>query len=571
MFRNRLPPRAFAATAAIATLALTASACSGSPKPTNSTSATSSTNSAGPAKSSATLRIESAPLSSFTDNFNPLVPDSLANFTNATSLIYEPLLQWNLTKADSYYPWLASSFTWNSDGTAITFKLHPGVKWSDGQPLTAQDVASTFKLIQQNKTLNPNSLPITDATAADTTTVTITFSSPQYTNLYAISGLTYIVPQHVWSQQADPAHWNVTTPIGSGPYTLESFTPQGFTLKANPNYWQGAPKVSEVNFPSYASDADATQALENGRLDWTGNYIPNIDSAYAAKDPAHDKYYFPATSVMVLTFNMLNAQFTDPSVRRAISTAIDRTALSKFAETGYERPATSSCGLLLPEFAAQVPSKLQNDLPATADAAKASELLDAAGYTKGADGIRIKNSRRLEFKIEVPSTIPDYANAANLIAQQLTPLGLAATVDSVDWAKWDTDLTAHNFDLTIQGSSAGPTPYQQYDNWLDTNTSGSAGRPATGDYGRYQNPKVQDALKAWAATNDPTAITTQLGIVANAMSADMPDVPLLYGAGWTEYNTKNFTGWPNKDDSYVDPRPDSPSLEYTVLHLTPTP
>lgn len=560
MFRKSELNRTAGAGALIAALALTASACGSSPKP--------STNN-GSGKSSATLSIESAPVSPFTDNFNPFVQTSIANQVNATSLVYEPLLQWNITKANSYYPWLADSYTWNATGTAITFKMHAGVKWSDGTALTAKDVAYTFNLMMQNKALNANGLPITGATATDDTSVTITFSSAQYSNLYAISGQSSIVPQHIWSAQTDPAHWTDPTPIGSGPYVLNKFSAQGFTMKANPNYWQGAPKVTAVSFPAYVSNTTANQALDNGQIDWAGNYVTNIDGTYVAKDPAHNKYYFPATNTVILVLNTTKAPFNDVAVRKAVSAAVNRTELSQVGETNYEPPATSSSGLLLPEFASQVPQALQNDLKPTSDAAGVTAAMTGAGYAKDASGIWAKGGKEVSFAIEDPSSFTDYYTCATLLSQELKPLGFKASVNGVTPDKWTADLNAGNFDAAIHWGSGGPTAYQQYDNWLDYNTSAPIGKTANGDYGRYNNPAVQAALKAWAGTNDPNVISTQLGIVANAMATDVPDVVLMYGAGWNEYNTKKFTGWPTKDDSYIDPRPNNPWLEYTVLHLTP--
>jgi len=560
MFRKSVRPRALAGAAALTALALTASACSSSPKPSAN---------GGSGSKSATLTIESNPVSPFVDNFNPFVQTSIAKQVNATSLIYEPLLQWNITKANAYTPWLADSFTWNNDGTAVTFKIHSGVKWSDGQPLTAKDVAYTFQLMEQNQALNANGLPITGANASDDSTVTITFKSAQYTNIYAISGQTFIVPQHVWSAQSDPAHWTDATPVGSGPYTLDKFSAQGFTLKANPNYWQGAPKVSEVSYPAYVSNTTANQALTSGQLDWAGNYVTNIDQTYVAKDPAHNHYYFPATNTVVLILNVTKAPFNDVKVRQAVSAAVNRTELSQVGETNYEPPATSSSGLLLPQFTDEVPSDLANDLPATSDANKVSQIMTAAGYAKDGSGIWAKGGKEVSFAIEDPSSYTDYFTCATLISQELKPLGFKVSVNGVTPDKWTADLNAGNFDAAIHWGGSGNTPYTQYDNWLDYGTSAPIGQTANGDYGRYNNPAVQAALKAWAGTNDPATITTQLGIVAHAMSTDVPDVVLMYGAGWNEYSTKHFTGWPTKDNPYVDPRPNDPWIEYTVLHLTP--
>jgi peptide/nickel transport system substrate-binding protein len=555
MSRTTRLPRT--AGAAIAALALTASACGGPAR------------SDGASAGSTTLTIESNPVSPLTDSFNPFAQSSMANQVNATSLIYEPLFQWNITKADSYHPWLADSSTWNADGTAITFKVHAGVKWSDGTPFTAQDVAYTFDLEQQNSALNTLGLPIVSATATDDTTATITFTSPQYTNLYAISGETFIVPQHVWKSQPDPVHWPDPAPIGTGPYTLDSFSPEGFTLKANAGYWQSAPKVSEVDFPAFVSNTTANQALDNGQLDWAGNYVTDIDQTYTAHDPAHFKYYFPATNTVVLVLNVDKAPFNDVAVRQAVNAGVDRTELSKTGESGYEPPATSSSGLLLPEFASQIPQGLANDLPAASDANEVTRIMTADGYAKDSRGMWAKHGKEVSFAIEDPESYTDYFTDATLISQELESLGFDVSVTGVTRDQWTSDLSMGSFDAAIHWGSGGPSPYQQYENWLDYNVSAPLGQPANGDYGRYDNRAVQAALQAWAGTDDPARIAAQLGIIARAMSTDVPDVVLTYGAGWNEYDTAHFTGWPTAADSYVDGRPNNPWLEYTVLHLRP--
>ena len=80
---------------------------------------------------------------------------------------------------------------------------------------------------------------------------------------------------------------------------------------------------------------------------------------------------------------------------------------------------------------------------------------------------------------------------------------------------------------------------------------------------------MQTALQTWAGTDDPAVIARQLGVIAQAMATDVPDAVLLYGAGWNEYSTAKFTGWPTPSNSYINPEPNDPWDEYTVLHLVP--
>lgn len=542
--------------AVLGALSLGLAACGSSPKPSSAGSA------------STTLTLETNPIGDYTDNFNPFVSTSTGDTENTTGLTYEPLLQWNITAANSYTPWLADSYSWNSTGTSITFKIHQNVKWSDGTAFTAQDVAYTFQLMENNKALNTYGLPITGATASGDS-ATITFSQAEYSNLYAISGEVFIVPQHVWSKQSDPAHWTDPNPVGTGPYTLDRFAPQGYKLKANANYWQGAPKVKEISVPAYSSNTTANQALENGQIDWAGNDVSNIQTTYVNKDSKNNHYWFPATNTVVMVYNTQTAPFNDVAVRKAVSDAINRTQLSQVGEESYEPVATSDSGLLLPNFTSQVPSNLKNDISATSDTGKVTSVMTQAGYAKDSSGIWAKGGKEVTFTIEDPSSYTDYYEDANLIKSQLGPLGFNVSVNGTTPDKWASDLASGNFQAAIHWGSGGPTAYSQYDSWLDYTNSAPIGQTANGDLGRYNSPTVQAALKDWASTNDQAKITQDLTTVANAMANDVPDAVLLYGAGWNEYSTKHFTGWPTSSNSYNDPRPNDPFLEVTILHLTP--
>jgi peptide/nickel transport system substrate-binding protein len=537
---HRRPPRRAALATALAALAALAAGGCGA---------------AAPAAAPATLVVEANPVSPMADDFNPFEASSLGSEVGAVDLFYEPLLQWNITKADSYYPWLA-------------FHIRSGVRWSDGTPLTAADVAYTFQLMQNNQALNAQALPITGETSSGGE-ATITFSSPQYTNLYAISGQTFVVPEHIWRSRADPAGWSDPDPVGSGAYLLDTFNSQGFTLKVNPDYWGGRPKVAEISFPAYVSNAAANQALAAGQIDWAGNYVPGIQTAFVARDPAADHYWFPTTNTVSLIFNTAAAPFGDRAVRQAVNAGIDRSALAQVGEGGYEPAATSSSGLLMPEFAADVPVGMDDDLPSGSDETEVNSIMQEAGYAKDSAGVWAQNGVEVSFAIDEPSSYTDYYTDATLIAQQLQGLGFGVTVKSATVDSWTSDLATGSFQAAIRWGASGPTPYTQYEAWLDYGGSAPLGQNAGGDFGRYDNPAVQTALRTWAGTDNAAVITQQINVIANAMTTDVPAAALLYGAGWTEYSTAKFTGWPTQSNSYINPQPNDPWDEYTVLHLVP--
>ena len=154
----------------------------------------------------------------------------------ATGLIYEPLIQFDLAAPPKYYPWLATSYAWSNGGKTITFTIRQGVKWNNGTPLTPADVAFTFDMVKANTAINSGGLTISSVSTSGNT-VTLTFPTSQYTNLEEIAGTgdraeVALEPASTRRPSRTP------NPVGTGPYMLGSFTPQGFTLKKNPYYWQ---------------------------------------------------------------------------------------------------------------------------------------------------------------------------------------------------------------------------------------------------------------------------------------------------------------------------------------------
>src|SRR5947207_9807837 len=202
MKRRINQPRLLAACAVLGTAALLA-ACGGSSHKNSTVSATNASSSGG---SSAVLTVESSQQNAITQNFNPFIQSSAATLLGATSLVYEPLLQTNAIQPGQYYHWLATGYTWSNGGKSITFTIRPGVKWSNGTPMTAADVAFTFNMLKRYADVNTTGLAVKGVSTSGNQ-VTITFPSPQYANLQNIAGQVYIVPESIWSKVGDPGKY----------------------------------------------------------------------------------------------------------------------------------------------------------------------------------------------------------------------------------------------------------------------------------------------------------------------------------------------------------------------------
>jgi peptide/nickel transport system substrate-binding protein len=424
MSHRSIKPRVLSGLAAMAAVILTVgvAACSSS----GSSTASSTSSSRSSAMGTKTLVVESTPLSPLTQTFNPFSATSTGYTLHSTNLYYEPLFFFNiLSPSQAPVPMLATAYSFSNGGKTLTLTTRSGVKWSDGKPFSAADVAFTFNLIAKNPALAQTGTPApTSATATGPNTVVLNFATPQAGNLYLI-GTQAIVSQHIWQSVSNPATYADANPVGTGPYVLDKFTPQGILFKANPNYWNKSEiHVPEVDFPSYVSNTAAEQALESGQIDWAGNYLTNVQNVFVAKDPAHNKVWFSsspymtANNVVTLWLNTARAPLNDPKVRQALSYATNRQQLADQGETGYELPATSSSGLLLPVDQSLLQSQYANDLPATGDAAKVASILTSDGYTK-TGGKWAKDGKTISFSIEDPISFSDFWLDVQLLTAQL--------------------------------------------------------------------------------------------------------------------------------------------------------
>jgi peptide/nickel transport system substrate-binding protein len=563
--------RTVKALAAATILAMGVAACSSS----NSSSGSSS---ASTTKQGAPLVIVDNTGQVFAQTFNPYVSTSLGVEENMQSLTYEPLLEFNIMQpTQAPIPWLATHYAWSNGGKTLTFTIRPGVKFSDGTPMTASDVAFTFNLLKNNSSLAsqapaPTPVPVS-ATAPNATTAVLTFAQPEYANLFLI-GSTYVLPEHIWQSVSNPATYADATPVGTGPYELSSYSSQKVTFKQNPYYWQKSKvTVPEVIFPSYVSNTTANPALDSGQIGYAGNDVANVQSNYLSSSPDNHTWtsnqpWFADNNVVTLWLNTTKAPLNDAKVRLAISAGIDRQQLSAQGETNYEPAATSSSGLLLPTQSALLDPSYNNDISPTSNTSKVSQLLTSDGYTK-TGGKWMKNGQPIKFAIEDPSSYTDYATDAQLIANQLNAEGFEVSFDGVQATQWYSDYPVGNFDAIIHWSNQGPTPYDYFDYWMDNNLSAPVGKTAGGDYGRYDNPQAQQALAQYAGTDNTATQQQALNTLETIVSTQAPVIPLLYGAAWYEYSTKDYTGWPTQSNQYIDPVPNSPYMEYTLLHLTP--
>ncbi len=560
--------RRFLAIGVAALLATGVAACSSASSSPGASSGTSST--------ASTLVMESSPESTITQDFNPYATTQAAYAMGVTGLIYEPLIEFNIASPPSYYPWLATSYSWGNSGKSLTFAIRQGVKWSNGTPFTTADVVYTYDMLKSNSAMNLNGLTISSVTSSGNN-VTITFPSAQYANLENIAGQA-ILPKSQWSGVSNPATYTDATPVGTGPYELGTFTNQGITLVKNPHYWQPV-TVPKVFFPVYTSNTGALSALFSGTIDWTGNYIPGLQKSFVDPDPATHHYWEAPGGSNALFPNLTKWPTNQLPVRQAISLAIDRTLIADEGESGLESTVTTADGLTLPTYKAwstgSIASKTNS---ASANASAAEKVLENAGYTKGSNGFFEKGGQTVSLSLIDPSAYTDYAADDSLIAQELRAAGIDATFNGISTNAWTSDIADGDFQLTLHWGDSGLTPYQMYDNWLDSSlATGASASNATGDYERLNNATVDSELATLAGAATTSEQAQDLVPLETYVADNVPVIPTTTSSDWFEYNSQHYSGWPSAANPYESGQPsgsnnsaDTGTDLVVILHLKPT-
>lgn len=497
--------------------------------------------------SSAILTIGREGNTVFSRNFNPFSPDADLGTTTA---IYEPLVVYTPTNG-KYTPWLATSWTWGANAKSLTFSLRQGVKWSDGQPFNASDVVYTFQI--QKKYFAGGGFPfVTSVTANGTYSVKFTFTQ-SFAPALGLVGGQVIAPEHIWSKIANPVTYTNPDPVGTGPFTqVTSFTPEVYVLGKNPDYWQpGKPYFAGIRYPAYASNPQAQAATASGEVDWADLYFPNVDKTFVAKDPKHFSYWFAKTGgTVTLVLNTTIAPLNNVVLRKAISMAINRQANVDSVYGSYTALGNSTGLSPTSNFFDAAIAKA--DDWTTQNVAKANAMLDAAGFKKGPNGIRVTPSGKpLTFTLETGGTSTDYVQSAENIATDVKAIGVNLVVTPKAWNTVISDVELGHFQVAHMFGELGTTPYTFYNFFMSCSNVVPVGQNATQNWARFCDPKATKLLAQFAAATTDAAQHQVANELQAEFAATAPVIPLFTQPDWGEFNTTRFTGWPSAANPYA--------------------
>ena len=493
-------------------------------------------------------------------NFNPYSP----NVLSGSDLMFETLYIINGANCQET-PWLASAYSW-VDPQTLTYTLRDGVTWSDGQPFTANDVVFTFQMLQKFPALDANGIwQFTTGVSANGNQVTLTFNAPSVPQFYRLA-LVKIVPQHIWSTVADPTTFVNDKPVGTGPFTFDSFNGQQLSMVRNPNYWQAnAIKVQRIVYKGSQEGQVDQLNMAKGVYDWNSMFIPDVEKTYVSKDQDHNKYWFVPDAPISLYMNLTQAPFNDPKFREGIAYAINRQDIVNKAVFGYMQPA-SQTGLVLPIQQANLAPNLPTPngvIPY--DPTTALAKLNAAGYKQDSDGNLLGlDGKPINFTFQVESGWTDWVQASSVLKDNLKGIGINMDVQAAT-----PDIVINNRDVGEYQTTFGVPPggcstFRVFYEPLATAQTAPIGTKALSNAIRYSDPATDQLLSQLQSAATPQAQLPLIQQLQNVMMTQFPFLPLWYGPIWFEFRTANAVGWPSADNPYCSPR----DMLIWLTHLT---
>ncbi|HVM71377.1 MAG TPA: ABC transporter substrate-binding protein [Anaerolineales bacterium] len=517
----------------------------------------------------------------------------LSQSANARETVWETPYMYNMLDGQQYPLLAAGPWAWNTAKTAITFSLKTAAHWSDGTPVTADDVAYTWDTnVQYGTNVAGNYQPYIDQVQAlDTHTVQV--SAKLDGDGHAINPLKVVdflssvyVVQKAWTQALEArADYDADTLkndpaedfVASGPYKEYFADDTEVVLIRDDAYWgQDASMWGKLPAPKYLAhviypDNDTSQAaLEAGEVDESQAYNANVQEMWADGQPYATYYpdapYEVSSSLPTVYYNLDSYGLDQVAVRKAIAIAVDYDAVVATAVTNQS-----------PTFE-QVPRSLMNPTPyeqslydhsAVAslqwtgkDLAGAEALLDAAGITDtNADGWREYNGVTLQYTATCPNGWSDWMAGIELVAQAARAIGIDVTTNYPEWSDYGSAVTnwplPSGYDLFMMWSDAsGPAePWGRVDHLMNSVYAQTTNN-WNGNWGGYKNSAADDLINAIPTETDSTTLKDDYTQLTQIYLTDVPSFTLMYRPEDFDTVYEGFwTGFPHQGDGYNPPIP----------------
>ncbi|WP_087022212.1 ABC transporter substrate-binding protein [Thaumasiovibrio subtropicus] len=488
-------------------------------------------------------------------NFNPYLA---TNLHTTSEFIYEPLVIFNEMKGNEPVMRLAESYSLADDLMSATFKIRKGVKWSDGQAFTADDIVFTYGMIKEKTELDQTGINnwIASVEKVSDHEVVFKFTEANSNVPYEISRVA-IVPQHVWKDVKDPATFTNENPVGTGAFTeIDTFTPQLYIQCRNPQYWDAANlDVDCLRVPQIADNDQLLGMIINSELDWTSSFVPDVDRTYAAANPNHKYWYPPAgTQAFMLNYKTPNAGNNEAinsiDFRRAFSMSLDRQTIIDIAfyGSGVVNDFASGLGYAFESWSnEETHNKYKPYMTYDVDGAKA--LLAKAGFkdTNGDGFVETPSGKKIDLAIQSPNGWTDFNNTVQLAVEQLAEVGIKATARTPDFSVYNQSMTEASYDVAYTNYFHGADPHVYWNSSYNSALQDGDGNPRFARH-YFENEKLDQLLDSFYKTADRSEQVKIAHQIQEVIASNQVTIPVMSGAYNFQYNETRFTGWWNEDN-----------------------
>jgi len=525
-------------------------------------------------------------------SFNPLAITPAWPITGNINLVYQALFGYDLLSGE-IKPIIGKSY--RLQDRVLQIELYEFARWQDGEPLTSADVVYSYNL---HKKYNTNfSFGINnffeEIKEAGPHAVTIYLSKKQYNPLvvHDIISTVQILPQGIFEQLEKEAFDQVAAetgatpenndvlntmrlfkndrqPVGSGPYTLFSYTDGEIILKRIPSYWgnklyqnkQPAPLF--IVHSSYPGNDEVNMALQNGDLDISQTFLPEIWKQFPKGVGTwyDDKPYYIPGIIPALMMGLSRPPIKDVNFRRAIIHAIDYESIRNNAVYGYTPELKP--GIILPFGAEKVfySEKDAEEFGKLYDPQRSKLILKKAGYSWGADGMLIDPSGKKirTLYATCPAGWTDWESTIKIVVDGLRSIGLDVQEKFLSYEQWDRDLKNGLFDLTMKNphpEQSYSLPWARFDKVMSSKDLRPVGEVMYQNEGRYKNPVADSLLEVIPKLNDPQQLKDAYHAINRLFMDEVPIIPLMYRP-WLfyQFNSKYWKNFPTAQNSYASPQ-----------------
>lgn len=436
---------------------------------------------------------------------------------------------------------LAESYEFSEDGMQLTFHLHDGVKWHDGEPFTSADVKWTYDTAIAEKWSKADNLSNIDSIECpDDNTVVMNLKTPDVSIIAKLAWYgTFIMPKHLYEGTDTATNPYNQNPVGTGPFKFVEYKAgQYVTLERNEDYWGDKAIAKTLKFAIISDDNTLWEAFMNGEVDDLCQMIP---AAHANDLDGNDNYTFYSEMGInrtYITFNLKDERFQDQRVREAFALAIDNQGCWDRTAGGNGEPSEYMISHAFTKYLDE-----DSKLPKR-NVEEAMKLLEEAGYTKDADGYY------MHVTLDAFES-GNWKDLAAIIQQNVKEAGIDLKINMMEMAAWQDKVQVNrNFEITMLAGYQGP------------DISGVSGRVQTGtsmNMAGYSNPELDALLdKGVTLSNEEERIECYKEI-QKIMRADLPIIPIIDN-GYKYAIKKEMKGMPMELDDKTA------SSEYTYTY-----